>query len=274
MSIRFRCKKCNQKYELDDDFAGDTLECGKCDTPMLVPQESEIPPKATAPTDDKPVTPDYQPDSASASATSEDNVIVWCKACGQKYNLSKDLAGREGECAKCKKVFKVPAETEAKLSGMMSLLKQELLEKRNAPAKKTSAPEDARVAAASEPAVQEEPAACPEQTAEPASEPQKNKITLKHLLGMPKHTLLFGGFALIIDTLMQHGLLRKTPRKIVIFLFLLISLLITMLIVFSGIKIYQQMNVKEELQIKVIPVKQSQIKASSTRNADPSVKAP
>lgn len=143
MSIRFRCKKCNQKYELDDDFSGDTLECSKCNTPMLVPTTSEIPPRASAERNSVPAneqvaeasTPDRQPENTPAS---DDNVIVWCKSCGQKYNLSKELAGREGECTKCKKVFKVPVETEAKLSGMMSLLKQELLEKRNSPDKKSS----------------------------------------------------------------------------------------------------------------------------------------
>jgi hypothetical protein len=257
MSIRFRCKKCNQKYELDDDFAGDTLECGKCDTQMLVPQESEIPPKAsanqtTAPSTELNADPghDQQPDNASTDAEPDDNVIVWCKACGQKYNLSKDLAGREGECAKCKKVFKVPVETEARLSGMMSLLKQELLEKRNAPAKKPS-PVEVEPVPASEPvAAAGAESATSELVAEPASEPQKPKITLKYLLSMPKRTLLFGGFSLIIDALMQHKLLHKMHRRVVMVLFLS-TILLSMLIIVGGIKIYQ-IKAKSVLKINVM----------------------
>ena len=53
MSIRFRCKKCNQKYELDDDCSGDTLDCIRCKTQMVVPTESEIPANDSA----KPVLP-------------------------------------------------------------------------------------------------------------------------------------------------------------------------------------------------------------------------
>ena len=63
MSIRFRCKNCDQKYEMEEDCSGETVECAKCKTPMVVPPESEIPPSASstqvaAPAVEAPVTDD------------------------------------------------------------------------------------------------------------------------------------------------------------------------------------------------------------------------
>jgi Zn finger protein HypA/HybF involved in hydrogenase expression len=271
MSIRFRCKNCNQKYELDDDFAGDTLECGKCNTPMLVPPTSEIPlrtsaEKASIPASEQVAeasTPDRQPENAS---TSEDNVIVWCKSCGQKYNLSKELAGREGECAKCKKVFKVPVETEAKLSGMLSLLKQELLEKKNAPAK------NAVPMPVSKPAPGAEPAESPKQDVEENQSSASGDTTetaAKDILETPKLASM-ENFSLITDAMMQYRIFQKIPRRIVTPMLIFITLLLIILIVLCCVKIYQ-MNAKVTLQVKAIPAKQDQSKIVSPKNTPDAV---
>jgi Zn finger protein HypA/HybF involved in hydrogenase expression len=268
MSIRFRCKNCNQKYELDDDFAGDTLECGKCNTPMLVPPTSEIPlrtsaEKASIPASEQVAeasTPDRQPENAS---TSEDNVIVWCKSCGQKYNLSKELAGREGECAKCKKVFKVPVETEAKLSGMLSLLKQELLEKKNAPAK------NAVPMPVSKPAPGAEPAESPKQDVQGNQSSASGDTTETAAKGdpeMPKRASLIGKFSLITDALIQHRIFQKMPRRIVTPILIFITLLLIILIALGSLKIYQMNATKATLQVKAIPAKQDQSKIVSPNN--------
>lgn len=116
MSIRFRCKKCNQKYEMDDDCAGDTVECAKCKNPMLVPPESEIPPsssstQAAVPVVETPITTDDKKNEIQevrVPSSTSGEIVLRCKVCNQKYRLPKELAGQTAECAKCKNPILIP----------------------------------------------------------------------------------------------------------------------------------------------------------------------
>jgi len=310
MSIRFRCKNCNQKYELDDDCSGATLDCDRCKNPMVVPPESEIPPstkkETPAPSGEVPPTsaPEAKvqeiriasstaknqatddivfrcntcnqkyrlprstagqiaecsicnkemviptpPDNAPASAASKENVTLWCKSCGQRLCLPKELAGQEGECTKCKKVFIIPAESEAKLSGMLSRLRQEVSEKRDAPAKIIPKPA-APVSGSPAPVT---PKAAPAKPPEPEAEKTETKTainSIKYVLEIPERTYFFISFSLLIDKLMQTKLLHRMSRKLIIFLFIITTLLMT-LITYCGMEIYQR-KAKNELHVNVM----------------------
>ncbi len=130
MAVRFRCKGCNQKYELEDDWSGETVDCVKCGTPMRVPEKSEIPDgkdipvaaphknieKATAIASFIPVI-DKSKDkiqrikvsSTNSKNQSPDDIIFHCKICSQKYRLPKRFGGHLAECAKCKKNMIIPS---------------------------------------------------------------------------------------------------------------------------------------------------------------------
>ncbi|MEI8248693.1 MAG: hypothetical protein WCI51_22885 [Lentisphaerota bacterium] len=118
MSIRFRCKKCNQKYELDDDCSGDTLDCIRCKISMEVPRESEIPPNdhtlndLTPIIDGKEKIQEIKISSSTAKNKAPDDIIFRCKICNQKYRLPKSIGGQIAECAKCKKNMIVPKQSD------------------------------------------------------------------------------------------------------------------------------------------------------------------
>lgn len=46
--------------------------------------------------------------SASGKSKKRNDIIFRCKLCNKKYRLSKDFAGIEAECAKCRKILVVP----------------------------------------------------------------------------------------------------------------------------------------------------------------------
>ena len=113
MSIRFRCKNCNQKYEMEDDCSGDTVECAKCKTPMLVPPESEIPPSSSsqqpaAPAADNKKNEIQEVRVPSSTSKEPGEIVLRCKICNQKYRLPGELAGQTAECAKCKNPIIIP----------------------------------------------------------------------------------------------------------------------------------------------------------------------
>ncbi|MFA6102866.1 MAG: hypothetical protein WCV67_20640 [Victivallaceae bacterium] len=118
MSIRFRCKKCNQKYELDDDCSGDKLDCVRCSSQMLVPAESEISASANTLTDltpaisEKNKIQEIKIASSTAKNKAPDDIIFRCKICNQKYRLPKSIGGQIAECAKCKKNMIVPKQSD------------------------------------------------------------------------------------------------------------------------------------------------------------------
>lgn len=129
MAVRFRCKGCNQKYELEKDWSGETVDCVKCGTAMQVPEKSEIPDgkdipavpphknieKATAIASFIPVV-DKSKDkiqrikvsSTNSKNQSPDDIIFNCKICSQKYRLPKRFGGHLAECAKCKRNMIIP----------------------------------------------------------------------------------------------------------------------------------------------------------------------
>lgn len=125
MGIRFRCKNCNQKYELEDQWAGQVSECLRCGAAMQVPKESQIPQDNT-PNKTKTIRrampvqginvldkiQKVQIVSATAKNGAADDIVFRCKICQQKYRLPRELAGQVAECAKCKKNMVVPATSE------------------------------------------------------------------------------------------------------------------------------------------------------------------
>lgn len=125
MGIRFRCKNCNQKYELEDQWGGQVSECLRCGAAMQVPKESQIP-QDNIPNKSKTIKrampvqginvldkiQKVQIVSATAKSGAADDIIFRCKVCQQKYRLPRDLAGQVAECAKCKKNMVVPATSE------------------------------------------------------------------------------------------------------------------------------------------------------------------
>ncbi|MFA6101458.1 MAG: hypothetical protein WCV67_01570 [Victivallaceae bacterium] len=126
MGIRFRCKNCNQKYELEDQWAGQVSECLRCGAAMQVPRESQIPPEKTAAPKSKTIRrampvqginvldkiQKVQIVSATTKSGAEDDIIFRCKICQQKYRLPRDLAGQVAECAKCKRNMVVPVKSD------------------------------------------------------------------------------------------------------------------------------------------------------------------
>lgn len=119
MGIRFRCKNCNQKYELDNEWAGKVSECLRCGAAMPVPggpQES-TPPKSNSMQRAIPVEglnpmdkiQKLQIVSATAKTGAPDDIIFRCKICQQKYRLPRNIVGQVAECAKCKKNMVVPS---------------------------------------------------------------------------------------------------------------------------------------------------------------------
>jgi len=127
MSIRFRCKGCNQKYELEDDWSGETVDCVKCRTAMQVPEKSEIPdgkdtqspehhkniekaiPIASfIPNVDKSKVQRIKVSSTNSKNQSPDDIVFNCKICSQKYRLPKQFGGHLAECSKCNRNMIIP----------------------------------------------------------------------------------------------------------------------------------------------------------------------
>jgi ribosomal protein L37AE/L43A len=129
MSIRFKCKNCGQKYELPAKLADRIAECSKCKSAMPIPKQTELPltdPTGATVYDLKraqiatlPGMPELRRTKAAKPAPprytkskTEDNVVFWCKVCGQKYRLRKSLSGKVGECSKCGNDLPIPSKSE------------------------------------------------------------------------------------------------------------------------------------------------------------------
>lgn len=93
--ILFRCKICGQKYRLEKKMSGQLAECGRCKRNMVVPSRSET-----------------FSSYASNSHTLDDNLVCWCKTCGQKYRLNKNKSGNNVRCSLCREHFTIPYESE------------------------------------------------------------------------------------------------------------------------------------------------------------------
>lgn len=254
--IIFRCKVCNQKYRLPKGLGGQLAECAKCKRNMVVPRLSD----------------------GVAGVASQENVTFWCKSCGQKYRLPKELAGQEGECAKCNTVFEVPAESETKhpeikpeTPAQINLQMPEQGEKRfesradlPTPGKhilsKTPVPEKAETVKSPRPATTPPVITRTAQGKSPERDAEKTQTSIamtktartmvKYVLEIPERNFFFVSFSLLIDWLMQITMFCRMPRKVVIFLLCLITSL-TVLITYSGIKIYQR-SVKGGIPVNVM----------------------
>ncbi len=125
MGIRFRCKNCNQKYELEDHWAGQVSECLRCGAAMQVPKESQIPQDSNSKKSKtirrampvQGINPldkiqKVQIVSATAKSGAADDIIFRCQICHQKYRLPRDLAGQVAECAKCNRNMVVPVKSD------------------------------------------------------------------------------------------------------------------------------------------------------------------
>ena len=120
MRIRFRCKSCGNKCKVDESLAGESFKCETCGAHMLIPSQStdtnsvsdedtavEIPGnnRSEISTDS---TATVKVFSVSGATQKSDDIKFECKICGLKYRLSKEFAGHEAECAKCKRTIIIP----------------------------------------------------------------------------------------------------------------------------------------------------------------------
>jgi len=76
--IRFHCKNCGQKLNVEDKHSGKQVKCPKCGSICVVPDKS-------------------------------DKIKFHCKSCGQSIRVPKIHAGKKGKCPKCKNPVVVPS---------------------------------------------------------------------------------------------------------------------------------------------------------------------
>lgn len=81
--IRFSCKNCGHKINVEDKHAGRRGKCQKCGKIVLVPDKSII-------------------------------VTFQCGNCGRNINVSKMYAGKRGKCPKCGNIIIIPEIEDAK----------------------------------------------------------------------------------------------------------------------------------------------------------------
>ncbi|MHB9138474.1 MAG: hypothetical protein ACYC4Q_03630, partial [Victivallaceae bacterium] len=207
----------------------------------------------------------------------------WCKYCGQKYRLPRNVAGQEGECTKCNKVFKIPEQSELIPPVITSEPKSSDSDAQKKIAEKSIAPDSFKVippGGLAKPPVpkpaQKVAGGIASQKSAGAAAPSKNTVAkpveavkypehdaektqtsiamtktarnmVKYVLEIPQRNIFFAAFSLMIDWLMQFKLLHVMPRKLVIGL-LSFVLILTGVITYNGIKTYQK---KTASQLKV-----------------------
>ena len=76
--IRFSCKNCGQKLNVEDKHSGKRVKCPKCGSVGVVPDNSE-------------------------------KIKFQCDSCGQNISVSRIHAGKKGKCPKCKNPVVVPS---------------------------------------------------------------------------------------------------------------------------------------------------------------------
>ncbi len=47
--MRFNCTSCGQRYKADESFAGEEIECSKCNTLIFIPNIEPVPAAIVAP---------------------------------------------------------------------------------------------------------------------------------------------------------------------------------------------------------------------------------
>jgi DNA-directed RNA polymerase subunit RPC12/RpoP len=76
--IKFSCKKCGQKLNVEDKHSGKRVKCPKCGSVSVVPDNS-------------------------------DKIKFHCKNCGQGISVPQIHAGKKGKCPKCKNPVVIPS---------------------------------------------------------------------------------------------------------------------------------------------------------------------
>jgi Tol biopolymer transport system component/formylglycine-generating enzyme required for sulfatase activity/DNA-directed RNA polymerase subunit RPC12/RpoP len=76
--IKFSCKKCDQKLNVEDKHSGKRVKCPKCGSVGVVPDNSE-------------------------------KIKFNCKSCGQSISVPRIHAGKKGKCPKCKNPVVIPS---------------------------------------------------------------------------------------------------------------------------------------------------------------------
>ena len=96
MDIKYQCAKCGNSSEPNGESGGKRLRCASCNSVMEIPAKNAM---------GVSIVKVY---SASGKSKKRNDIVFRCKLCNKKYRLSKDFAGIEAECAKCKKILVVP----------------------------------------------------------------------------------------------------------------------------------------------------------------------
>jgi formylglycine-generating enzyme required for sulfatase activity/DNA-directed RNA polymerase subunit RPC12/RpoP len=76
--VKFSCKKCGQKLNVEDKHSGTRVKCPKCGDVCVVPDSS-------------------------------DKIKFHCENCGQSISVPQIHAGKKGKCPKCKNPIVVPS---------------------------------------------------------------------------------------------------------------------------------------------------------------------
>ena len=76
--IKFSCKNCGQKLNVEDKHSGKRVKCPKCGSVGVVPANS-------------------------------DKVMFQCNSCGQKICVPHIHAGTKGKCPKCRNIVIIPS---------------------------------------------------------------------------------------------------------------------------------------------------------------------
>jgi DNA-directed RNA polymerase subunit RPC12/RpoP len=95
-NIVFPCKFCGEKLKKPGKLIGTKVKCSKCGEKVVVPEKSQI------------------SALSKPGVQAEERILFWCTYCGEKYRLPKHLAGKNGNCDKCKHGFVIPEESEKK----------------------------------------------------------------------------------------------------------------------------------------------------------------
>lgn len=138
MDIKFRCKNCGQKHgvseELAIEMAGQTIDCSRCGTAMLVPPVFAIPQDMTSTVTvtktisrsmpvadilsftDKLEHGRHHADRTKAPAKNTPTIFFTCKSCGLKYRLGAEYAGMIAQCSHCHTEMNIPQASEPYVS--------------------------------------------------------------------------------------------------------------------------------------------------------------
>jgi len=90
--IQFSCPKCSAVYEVADELAGRSVDCGNCRRPMTVPEKAIKKREYVAP----------------APAPPQRTIRFSCPKCDAAYEVAAELAGRNVDCGNCRRPMSVP----------------------------------------------------------------------------------------------------------------------------------------------------------------------